>query len=409
MMTKKTIPIDDLRKGMYVVDLRTSWFKHPFWKNSFKIRTRKDVDAIVASGIRTLDIDTAKGLDVARRGVKTPVDSKAAPTKSVSQKKPGQTVARSKTSFAQEIKRAKQVQKQASRLAVEIMEDVRFGQKLHIQKVTPIVSEMVDSVFRNKDALLSLGLVRQMDRYTYEHSVSVAVLMMAFAKDLDMAPDEVHAVGLGGLLHDIGKARMPDEVLNKPGPLTEEEFDIMRQHVHCGLEILSESPELPELSLRLVAEHHERHDGSGYPERLAGDDISQAGKMAAIVDVYDALSSDRVYHDGQHPTIVLRRILEWSRDRFDQELTQRFIQCVGIYPVGTLVQMSDGTLAVVVRANPESLLRPVVRVIYKIKDRSFVTPHLLDLADQSSVEPDSSIVGTVDPRRWAIKPEVFVH
>jgi len=219
----------------------------------------------------------------------------------------------------------------------------------------------------------------------------------------------VHAVGLGGLLHDIGKARMPDEVLNKPGPLTEEEFDIMRQHVHCGLEILSESPELPELSLRLVAEHHERHDGSGYPERLAGDDISQAGKMAAIVDVYDALSSDRVYHDGQHPTIVLRRILEWSRDRFDQELTQRFIQCVGIYPVGTLVQMSDGTLAVIVQANPESLLRPVVRVIYKIKDRSFVTPHLLDLADQSSVEPDSSIVGTVDPRRWAIKPEVFVH
>ncbi|MGI9133778.1 MAG: HD-GYP domain-containing protein, partial [Rhodoferax sp.] len=258
---------------------------------------------------------------------------------------------------------------------------------------------------RNPGALTSLGRVKQKDHYTFVHSVNVGVLLVNFCQHLGFDEQQVRDAAVGGLLHDIGKMKTPDVILNKPAKLSDQEFAIMRQHVTHGIDILAKVAGLSPLSLAVAAEHHEHSDGGGYPRGLTGPDISKIGQMAAIVDVYDALTSNRVYHRAMEPADALRKIFEWSKFHFNVDLVQRFIQCIGIYPVGTLVRLQSGLIAVVVEECPSSLLRPTVRAVYDSQRGVALAPRDIALADSACAE---RIVSSEAASHWNIDARAFV-
>lgn len=394
---------------MYVHDLDCSWLKHPFATNKFAVTSKGHIDKIKQAGVKELSIDTDRGLDVESNEPAKPATSKSTQEKKTEQRIEPERNSSSKaapSNLKTELKRAVKVRKEATEVISGIMEDVRLGKQVAMDKVTPVVQEMADSVMGNQNALLGLTRIREMDQYTFEHSVSVSVLLATFAKHLGMSKDEVVEMGIGGLLHDIGKTKTPIKVLNKPAKLTNSEFATMRKHVTYSEQILSLVPGLSDIALKVAVEHHERFDGSGYPKKKKGDEISMYGQMAAIVDVYDAITADRCYHKGMAPNAAMKKLNQWGGGHFNPELVQSFIHCVGIYPPGSLVSLSNGKLAVVIEVIEVDLLHPVVRVIFDSLTRSFIPVEDIPLADVT--DNALAIVGAVDPVKWRIDPTEYM-
>ncbi len=402
----KKVATNQLRPGMFIHDLNCGWMDHPFASKRFKIDSSNAIQKIADSGIREVYIDTSKGLDVAS----APTAQQAAEAREVGLQQVAeaarQSARESRVSVAEERVKALAVQNEAREVATALMQDVRLGRQIEVARVEPIVGDMVDSVFRNKDALISLGRIRQADQYTFQHSVNLCVLMVAFAKGLGLDRETINKIGVGAMLHDIGKMKVPEEILNKPGKLTDEEFSVMRGHVTIGANVLAESTGIDPLSIAVAYEHHERWDGTGYPRKLKGEEISLYGQMSAIVDVYDAITADRCYHQGMHPTDALGRILEWSQYHFNPELVQKFIQCVGIYPVGTVVRLDSGRLGIVMEINEEDMLKPLIRLVYDTKKGSYLAPRDVDLA--RTLTTQDRIAGYEEPGKWGIKVDVVM-
>ncbi len=253
--------------------------------------------------------------------------------------------------------------------------------------------------------VISLLRIKQADKYTYQHSVAVGTLLISFCRALDIDRNQTELAGIGGFLHDIGKMKVPSHILNKPGKLDEREFAIMKNHVQEGRTILENTRGISPISIKIAAEHHEHFDGSGYPLGLKGDEISQFGQMAAIVDFYDALTSQRVYHDGTEPTAVLKQLLEKSDRHFAKTLVHSFIRTVGIYPVGTLVKLENDDLAVVVEQHHEDLLHPKVKSIFNCRLHSFIRPKDYDLSKPGCYQ---RITHFEIPSRWRIEPLAYL-
>jgi putative nucleotidyltransferase with HDIG domain len=396
----KRINVNDLRIGMYVHKLQASWMDHPFLRNQFKINDIKDIDKLRKSGVKRIYINTTKGLDVSSRlDLKKPVSAEIAKSEPIAVP----SLVEPSVCMAEELQKALLVKEEAIKVIEGVMADVKLGKQVNTERVNPVVEQMLDSIFRNQDALLGLTRIRDMDQYTFEHSVSVSALMIAFAKKLGLDESTIWEVGIGGILHDIGKLLVPENILNKPGRLTEDEFSIMREHVGFGTRLIDQAGTIPRHALQVVLQHHERLNGTGYPGRLSGGEISLFGRMAAIVDVYDAITSDRVYHKGKIPSVVLRQLIEWSGEgMFDPKLVQRFIQCVGIYPVGSLVALESQRLAIVIASSHQALLNPVLKVIYDLRNSRLLTPEYMDLADTGSNSGDR-IIKPVSPEAYNIQ------
>ncbi|MGE0080880.1 MAG: HD-GYP domain-containing protein [Thiohalomonadaceae bacterium] len=311
---------------------------------------------------------------------------------------------RAQVSVREERWQAAKLAREAIEVVAHTMDRVRQGKALEPARLEHLAERIIASLARNPDALRSLGRVRFRDRYTFEHAVSVAVLAGSFGLALDLGEGELHDLVLAGLLHDVGKARVPLAILNKPGALDPGETEIMRHHV-VDSRLLLEDAGLPAAVIRGAAQHHERHDGGGYPYGLAGDAISLFGRIVGISDVYDAVTADRVYRRGQTPTRVLRRLLNTADREFETSLVHRFIQTVGIYPVGTLVRLESGRLAVVLERGERDLLRPLVRVFYDGANRQFLAPTDLDLARDPDLD---SIVSSELPAWWGVKPHLYM-
>ncbi|WP_462320817.1 HD-GYP domain-containing protein [Halochromatium sp.] len=407
----KRIPVEQLRLGMYVHSLNRDWINHPFLRNRFWLEGNDQISRIRELGVTEVDIDTSLGRDAPS------APSAAQVTKDLAAKdlKPAlDATARQRppafqaTTLAEERGRARKILREASRVTEQIMDDVRLGRQIELNPARELISQTVASIVRNQDALLGLNRIRSVDLYTFEHSINVSVLMIAFARSLGLEGAAIEEIGLGALLHDVGKSRIPDTILNKPGRLTEDEFKIIRRHVAHGHELLAKTSGISATALDVVIEHHERIDGSGYPEGKPGQSISRFGQMAAIIDVYDALTTKRVYHDAMPPNEALRNLLQWSPQQFDRTLVQQFIRCVGIYPIGTLVRLESERLAVVVETGREHLLKPVVRLVYDINTRRRLMPQDLDLSRPTAYGQDR-IIDAEDPSQWGFRPEYLLR
>ncbi|HJV24313.1 MAG TPA: HD-GYP domain-containing protein [Aromatoleum sp.] len=396
----KLIRVEQLAPGMYIHDLNCDWTDHDFVRNQFLVSDAQTVMSVREIGVHEIYIDTSRGDDVAdapteddRRSELDAAlgDIAAAPQPRV------QRVSRDV-----EIQRARRLQGEAEQIVRDLMGDVRIGRQIELEKVEPLVEKIVSSIFRQPDALLPLLHLKDHDDYTFMHSVSVCALLTSFARTLELPREVIKEISIGALLHDVGKAKVPDGILNKPAKLTEAEFDKMKSHVVQSKLILQHTPGISEIALDVAAQHHERYDGTGYPNKLKGSEISLYGQMGAIVDVYDAITSNRVYHKGMPPTQALRKLLEWSKYHFDPKLVHAFIRSVGIYPSGSLVRLESGKLAVVQAQNSEHLLQPTVLVMFDALRRCYVPPHLLDLAKSSNViiEHEDFDKWQIDPERW---------
>lgn len=399
----KRIRSDQLKPGMFIHDLNCGWMEHPFALNAFKINDEKTIAKIISSGIRELYIDASKGLDVADAQTHEEFHAElnekitALAEKHVIKSLPP-------TPLKEEIHMAKTIHSEAHQVVHTLMSDIRMGKQIELAKTTPVVEHITDSIFRNRDAFISLSRIKNKDEYTFQHSVSVCALLVAFTRTMEYEDDVIMEAGTGGLLHDIGKMKIPDHILNKPGPLVDSEFSVMQSHAAIGRELLKQTPGVPELAVMITGQHHERHDGTGYPDKLKGDEISHLGQMASIVDVYDALTSNRIYHQGLEPTAALKKLFEWSKFHFNPDLVQHFICMIGIYPVGSLVRLKSGLLGVVINSGSENLLRPVVRVVFDIKHERSITPHDIDL----SAQLDDSIVQHESSHSWGINPFQYI-
>lgn len=403
-MTKK-IDVRQLKPGMYIADLGSEWMAHPFLRNSFAVKDEATIAKIVKSGIHEVYIDPGKGHDV-----------EDAPTRHEVEKRLEQEMLRAavepaptrRVTAAEEMGKAKRIHAEAHKIIHNIMQDVRLGEQVRLEKIEPVVEQMTESILRNGGALLSLCQVKNKDDYTFLHSVSVCVLQVSFCRAVGLDGATIHLAGIGGLLHDIGKVRVPDTILNKAGRLTDEEFKVMKCHAVESKHILDQTEGISQVSIQVAYQHHERHDGSGYPEGLKGEAISQMGRMAAICDVYDAISSNRVYHKGLAPHEALRKIFEWSKFHFDPALVQQFLRTIGIYPVGTLVMLESGRLGVVLEQGEDNLLQPMVRVIYDSKRQQYLAPKEVNLAKPVGHGGGDKIMGHETAEKWGIDLGRFV-
>jgi HD-GYP domain-containing protein (c-di-GMP phosphodiesterase class II) len=396
----KQIRADQLKPGMYIHDLNCGWLDHPFISSSFHVRDQATVDKIVELGIRELYIDTLKGADVWKARTQTEVDADLdRRLQEIAEKAAQKPVV---TELKDETVRARRLHGEANKVIRQALEDIRFGQEIRVESVEPVVDSMIESVFRNQDALLPLARLKNLDDYTYEHSVGVAALLIAFGRAMKLPKESIKELALGGLLHDVGKAHIPESILNKPAKLTDDEFARMQSHVAESLRLVHGLPGVGEIARQVIGQHHERFDGSGYPNKLAGKAISLPGQMAAIVDVYDAITSDKVYNRGMAPTQALKKLLEWSKHHFDPQLVQSFVRAIGIYPSGSLVRLDSNRMGVVIEQNEGKLLEPVVRVFYHAGQHHYVPPEIVDLSKvQDKIASfESYEKWKIDPYQW---------
>lgn len=401
----KKILVAQLRVGMFVHDFNCHWMDHPFPRNHLLITSDAQLEKVIRTGIPELYIDTSKGLDVA--DAPTLQEARADLEKEIVRLATKPLDAPPRRSVAEEMARAREVKDQAYQLVRTVMHDVRLGKAVELDQVEPVVENITESILRNPGALIGLLRIKNKDDYTFLHSVSVCTMLVAFCRSTGMDAATTHQAGLGGLLHDTGKALVPDSILNKPGRLTEEEFEVIKRHPQDGYNILRESKQVGDIPLDITLHHHERMDGRGYPDKLPGDRISLLAQMAAIVDVYDAITADRCYRKGMPAAEALRKIYEWSKFHFRPEQVQQFIRCVGIYPVGTLVMLESQRLGVVVEPHETNLLAPTVNVFFNAKSKLYIKPQMVDLSNPLGAGGGDKIVSHELPEKWQVDPMKF--
>lgn len=400
----KKVPLEELQPGMHIERFDCGWLNHPFIFNSKRVKSQGEIERLKTWGVTHvyIEIGHTPGPEPVRLEPKIPI-----PSVEFERIVTPQTARVDRElkhiPIRHELVRAEKVRQRASQAAQNILADVQAGKKIQTREAKAAVGELDNSICHNKDALFLLMRLRKKDEYTFDHSVSVGVLLLAFCRAMGFDQETTRAIGLGGLLHDVGKMAVPLAILNKPGALTEAEFKKIQQHVvHCQ-EILATSRNIPLPAAQIAMEHHERFDGTGYPHGLAAEAISRGGQMAAITDVFDALTSDRCYRNGIDQVEVLRKLYGWSRSHFNEGLVHRFIRCIGVYPAGTLVQLESGMLGVVVEST-DNLLRPVVRLFYDTRHDWAVSPKDIDLSKPNGKGGGDRIIGYESAKRWRINP-----
>lgn len=391
---KRKVHVLDLQIGMYISELDRPWVETPFLFQKFELRTSEEMEQL-KKHCTYVYVDTELGPDVAPKPrdkesvvrilkleeqdekIKREV-KKIAEAPSRRSQRPAYP---DRTPFQRELVRAREVQSQTRVLMRTTIEEVQKGKAINIPLTEKVVDNMVESVIRNPDALVCLSQLKDVSEYTALHSIRTCVLALTFGRHLVLSKDELKILGVGALLHDIGMAKLPATILDKPGGLTVEEFELMTQHVPWGLEILKQSGGVPPAALEILEQHHERHDGSGYVRKLKGDLIGYVGAICAIVDVYDAITSQRVYRGPVSADDALKRMYEWRHKDFHAELVQEFIKCMGIYPIGSLVELSTGGVGVVITINRARRLKPKVVLLLTANKKPLSRKVITDLAE----------------------------
>lgn len=374
----KLIPVSELLPGMFLHKLEVFWVQDSLVRNQMLLTDPRQIQAIKTSGTENVWIDL----------------SKSVPHASV----PGEAISAITivpSVFESEVEIARRIFQQGKAQVRAMFNEARMGNSINLASTMVLVDEIAGSIKRHPSALISVARLKNHDDYTWLHSMAVCALMVLLAQKMGYDEKQTLDAGLGGLLHDIGKAAVPYELLNKPGKLTDEEFTIMKQHPVMGAQMLMEA-EAPKNIIDIALHHHEKFDGSGYPHKLAGHEISELSRMAAVCDVYDAITSMRPYKEGWNPAEAMHRMASWH-GHFDREVFHMFVKSLGIYPVGSLVRLASGRVALVTEAGNKSLLRPKVNIFYSLHTQREILPEALDLADSFCSD---SIIGPEDSALW---------
>lgn len=365
---KVQLHVHQLKLGMFVAELDRPWLGTPFLFQGFRIRRIEEIDKLkeMCDSV-VIDLDKS----VHGRMAKQSAGAKA----------PHRKIYQMAASFEEEIVSANEIRHNTENCIAELFSDVEHGRMIDLAAAKRVVSDTVDGILRNPDAHMSLTQLKNWDSYTAQHSINVCVLALSMARHLGLPRGEMEMVGIGALLHDIGKLRTPIEVLNKPGKLTDDEMNVMRAHPVHGRELIEKRYGLSHHIADMAYSHHERVAGGGYPRGIIGSEISLWSKIVSIVDVYDAITSDRCYHKGMSPTDALTKMYSWRIKDFDGELLEAFIQCVGIYPVGSLVELTTGEVGIVISVNPTARLRPMIDLLLDANKKSYYPSRVLNLAN----------------------------
>ena len=397
----RKIRVDQLRLGMQLHELCGSWLDHPFWKKRFVLKDESDLQKLRSSGVVECWIDTDKGIDV---GAPVPVPAEPRPpaplpAPSSGRKPPDETpTLPAHVPVAEEAARAAALCSRSKKAIESLFGDARLGKVISTDQCLHLVDDIATSMHRNPGALISLARLKSHDNYSYMHSVAVCALMVALGRRLGLTENECREAGMAGMLHDIGKAVMPLEVLNKPGSLSNDEYAVIMTHPERGRELLAAAGDVSEMAIDVCFHHHERPDGRGYPEGLSGAQLSLHARMGSICDVYDAITSNRPYKDGWDPAESIARMSEWTgKGQFDPAVFQAFVESIGIYPTGSLVRLQSGRLAIIAEQNPAFALKPKVKVFFSTKSLMPMAPEIIDLARQGCVE---RIVGRESNDKW---------
>jgi len=398
--------VQDLRPGMYIADTAGSVLDSPFmYSAEGRIETNEKVKELARQGVReaVVDLDRSDKEWAALYGgsaeqlFASVIEQKTPPS---SELPPQNDPLEPQVELKEELPKAAALYNHALKTTQQIMQEFKNKGELDVEAGSVIVKGIVGSVLRNMNALQAISKLRAQDDYTFSHCVNVSMLTAMFVRHLGHNDNMVFEAGMGGFFHDLGKAQMPAKLLTASRRLTSEEFATMRDHAKLGYDYLTHVPELSE-NVRLAAlEHHERVDGTGYPDAKHGEHISMLGKIVGIVDVYDALSSRRVYKDAILPHRVLGLLYGMSARDLDAELTEHFIRCMGIYPAGSIVKLSTGEIAVVTQISRTAPLQPKVLIVRDAL-ASPTTPRGFDLA----VAENISIVACLEHGAFGVYPE----
>ena len=411
---------DDLTIGMYVSELDHPWIESPFLFQGFLLKDKEEVQQ-VQSTCKYVYVDTEKTPHQINNILK--VISAATIQKPVKKKKRKPTkidftdtvtlnkAKFDKSTFTENLIDARKSRDKTRSYIDDMLAEAKMGKITDTRKARELVAELASNIVENLDASMWLTQLKSRDEYTAIHSLNVCVLSLTFGRSLGLKGDELNELGLGALLHDIGKMQVPLEILNKPGKLTAEEFEIMKSHPQKGYEMLLSDDSLSSEVLNIVKSHHERLSGKGYPDNLSESNISYYTKIVSITDVYDAITSDRVYHDGMTPHEALKRLYEWMPDNFDTQLMQAFIRTIGIYPVGSVVELKTGHIGLVVKLTETHRLKPVVMLIMNRNKEYYPRRKLVNLAssiwDKRDGKPE--IKRIVDAKEFNIDVKKIIN
>ena len=358
--------ISEITIGTYVVDIVQQRGTHRL-ANSGWVNTESIIQSLILKGIQRVRIDTSK------------------------QRHPALSTDDPLT-FNQQVTKGKVIFEQSKVILRKLFEDLSAGILLELAPIKEITNESIDVIFEYPDALAFVINLRKKDDYLLEHSVAVSILITIFARHLRIDKETVKDLAIGAFLHDVGKLKVPDSILNKPGKLTASEYNIVKTHVCESIDSLCETTDIADLSLEVVALHHETLNGNGYPKGLSADNISIYGRMIAICDIFDALTASRCYKDSYPHVKAFRILRELAQDgQLDAQLVDSFIKCMGVYPVGSIVKLNSNRLAIVTSRNQHQSIKPNVRVFYNLDNNSFEVAQCTDLS--TSGQP--KIIGSV--------------
>ena len=388
------IDVSELRVGMHVVRLDRPWEETDFLLQGFVIQRQDDIDALQSQCRRVVIEGKVKNTESeipqakSRTSVKSRFSIFHGPATHQASSETGNPQARKRVTYINKVSVDKEIRKaaghyaEAKSFAASIMSGLRVGRTLDLNKAREVVDNCVDSILRNEDALLLLTKLKNKDSYTAEHLLNVSILSAAFGKKLGLLEEEIRTLGLSGLLHDIGKAKVPVDLLQKPGPLTPEEHGIMQNHANWGRDMLMALPRVVHAAVDVAYNHHERLDGRGYPRGLVDPQIPYFAKIVAIVDTYDAITSNRAYDRARSSREALEIIHRFRGIQFDPELAREFVLLIGIYPPGAIVEMKSGEVAIVIASNPKNRRKPKVVLVRDENKQRPQKYQLLDLKNE---------------------------
>lgn len=389
---KKEVPVEKLEFGVFISELDRPWTETPFMYQGFILSNEKQLEAL-KKYCKKVYIDLDKGPDLPDRS-QLQSGELGGPSKPPAPLGPSVlTTIKNKVAYTEqstvdeELPVARSAQHQTEVVLKDIMSNVEAGKALDAPRVQEAVTSMTDSVVRNPDAMMLLAKLKQKGGHTLDRAFGVSIYMLTFGRFLQLPREQLDLLGMVGLLQDVGMTAVPEEVVTKKGPLSKVELMVCRSHIAHSVAILKDTPGLPPELPALAALHHERYDGSGYEKGLKGGQIGLFGSIAGLVDCFDAMIHARPYGEVYSPSNALNYLYNTRNTLFDGPLVEQFVQCIGIFPVGALVELNSGEVGIVIAQNMVRRLLPRVMVVLDAKGNPLRPQVILDLAQEPKASP----------------------